>query len=271
MNKQLIFDIGFHRGEDTSYYLYRGYSVIGVDADKTLIDAGKQKFEKEIESGRLRLVNMVISSKKDDSLPFYISHNSLWNSAHKGIAERGGVHADCKYVPSDTLLSLMELYGVPYYCKIDIEGNDIVALESLKGAKELPSFISVETECLDDNAEPFSTTFETLDILKGLGYKRFKLVDQSTLKVLDGSPFYLKPMCVEKMIDNILYAKELLHQEKTLFSHVYPCTSGPFGNDLRGEWSDYESAKQLIAFYSQEQRKTGTPVWYFWCDWHATF
>lgn len=269
MNNQLIFDIGFHKGEDTRYYLYKGYQVVGIDADKRLTDAGRQLFAKEMASGRLTLLNMAISSAKEDALPFYISRNSLWNSVHQGIAEREGGHADCEYVPADTLRALMELYGVPYYCKIDIEGNDIVALKSLKDARELPPFISVETECLDDHSEPFNATFETLDTLRDLGYKRFKLVDQATLKVLDGSPFYLEPMSVGKVIDNVLYAQNLLHQERTLFSNVYPGSSGPFGNDLTGEWCDYEAARRLIAFYSREQRKTGTPVWHFWCDWHA--
>lgn len=273
MDKQLIFDIGFHRGEDTSYYLYRGYRVVAVDADEELIDSGRKHFEEEIKNGRLRLLNVAISTEKQTSLPFYISQNKLWNSVHKGIAERGGTHAMCKRIASDTLLSLMEQYGVPYYCKIDIEGNDIVALQSLKKAKEIPLYISVETECLDDDADPNSSTFETLDALKDLGYEKFKLVDQSTLKVLDGSPFYSKPMDVDKIVDNALYGYNLLHQPiGTFFSDVYPCTSGPFGLDLQGEWCDYERAKQLLAFYSQEQRKhSNAPVWHFWCDWHATY
>lgn len=32
MERKLIFDIGFHKGEDTRYYLYRGYDVVAVDA-----------------------------------------------------------------------------------------------------------------------------------------------------------------------------------------------------------------------------------------------
>ena len=31
--ENLIFDIGFHKGEDTLFYLLKGYRVIAVDAD----------------------------------------------------------------------------------------------------------------------------------------------------------------------------------------------------------------------------------------------
>lgn len=43
MNKQLIFDIGFHKGEDTRYYLYKGYNVVAVDAAEKP-DYGRQKY-----------------------------------------------------------------------------------------------------------------------------------------------------------------------------------------------------------------------------------
>ena len=269
-NDQLIFDIGFHKGEDTRYYLYKGYNVVGVDADKELIDYGKHCFQNEIHSGQLTLLNCAISSERNASTPFYISHNKLWNSAHKGIAEREGIQARKEMVPSETLSALMDIYGVPYYCKIDIEGNDIIALNSLKHADKVPQYISVETECLDDKSEAFKSTFETLDALKDLGYKKFKLVDQATLKVLDGEPFYLRTFDAEKLIDNYIYARFLLNKENVLFSNIYPSTSGPFGEDLMGDWCDYETAKQFISFYSHEQRKLNTPVWHFWCDWHAT-
>ena len=71
MNKQLIFDIGFHKGEDTRYYLYKGYNVVAVDAAENLIMEGKNMFQKEVESGQLILEHSVVSShdNKISSLP----------------------------------------------------------------------------------------------------------------------------------------------------------------------------------------------------------
>lgn len=66
MNKQLIFDIGFHKGEDTRYYLYKGYNVVAVDAAENLIMEGKNMFQKEVESGQLILEHSVVSSHDNE-------------------------------------------------------------------------------------------------------------------------------------------------------------------------------------------------------------
>lgn len=69
MNKQLIFDIGFHKGEDTRYYLYKGYNVVAVDAAENLIMEGKNMFQKEVESGQLILEHSVVSSHDNKISP----------------------------------------------------------------------------------------------------------------------------------------------------------------------------------------------------------
>lgn len=270
INNNLIFDIGFHKGEDTRYYLYKGFNVLAVDAVENLILDGSKRFSKEVESGQLLLKQSVVSSENHAKSTFYLSPNSLWNSAHKEIAERKGMTATKILVPSCTLRSLIHEYGVPYYCKIDIEGNDIVALESLKGSKELPQYISVETECIGDNSRPEEVTFTTLDMLYEIGYRKFKLVDQTTLTVLGDTPFYCKEALPMHFRDDYNYARKILCQEGR-FQQYFPNSSGPFGEDLSGTWYDYEGAKSLIEFHSIAQRKLGFEIWSFWCDWHATF
>ena len=47
--ENLIFDIGFHKGEDTLFYLLKGYRVIAVDADPNLINEWQHILE-EIET-----------------------------------------------------------------------------------------------------------------------------------------------------------------------------------------------------------------------------
>ena len=43
--EELIYDIGFHKGEDTLFYLLKGYNVVAVDADIELIEEGKSSFK----------------------------------------------------------------------------------------------------------------------------------------------------------------------------------------------------------------------------------
>lgn len=64
MDNQIIFDIGFHKGEDTAYYLQRGYKVIAVDAVEKLLFQGAQKFENGISHKMLILHQALISSEK---------------------------------------------------------------------------------------------------------------------------------------------------------------------------------------------------------------
>lgn len=170
-------------------------------------------FQKEVESGQLILEHSVVSSHDNKISSFYISPNSLWSSEHKDVAERKGLTSKQIFVPSCTLRSLIHKYGVPYYCKIDIEGNDIIALESLKDNVDLPHYISVETECLGDNSQPNDVMFSTLDMLYELGYRKFKLVDQTTLSVLGIAPFYCKEALPIHYIDSYYYAKNILEED----------------------------------------------------------
>ena len=46
--EELIYDIGFHKGEDTLFYLLKGYNVVAVDADIELIEEGKSSLKEYI-------------------------------------------------------------------------------------------------------------------------------------------------------------------------------------------------------------------------------
>ena len=52
--ENLIFDIGFHKGEDILLSLLKGYRVIAVDADPNLINEWQNIFKKYIENGKKR-------------------------------------------------------------------------------------------------------------------------------------------------------------------------------------------------------------------------
>jgi hypothetical protein len=72
--------------------------------------------------------------------------------------------------PSDgaggTFKEILVKHGVPYYLKIDIERADRYCLDTLKRPR-LPKYVSIEAHELD-----------YLLILWGLGYRRFKVIDQ---------------------------------------------------------------------------------------------
>ncbi len=50
----LIYDIGIHNGDDTAYYLSRGYRVVAVDANPLMMDAARQKFAEAVSAPSCR-------------------------------------------------------------------------------------------------------------------------------------------------------------------------------------------------------------------------
>src|SRR4051812_28179759 len=88
VNNKLIFDIGFHKGEDLQYFLHLGYNVIGMDADPRMVELAKETFAAQYKTGQLKVFNYAISDENDASVEFNISEWTLWNSLRKEIAGR---------------------------------------------------------------------------------------------------------------------------------------------------------------------------------------
>jgi hypothetical protein len=55
-NTSLIFDIGCHEGQDSDFYLRKGFTVVAVEANPALCVQLKQRFSQEIEDGQFTLV-----------------------------------------------------------------------------------------------------------------------------------------------------------------------------------------------------------------------
>jgi 16S rRNA A1518/A1519 N6-dimethyltransferase RsmA/KsgA/DIM1 with predicted DNA glycosylase/AP lyase activity len=56
----LIFDIGLHQGEDTEFYLEKGFEVVAFEADPVLADQCRRKFSDQIADQRLVIVEGAI-------------------------------------------------------------------------------------------------------------------------------------------------------------------------------------------------------------------
>ena len=40
MNNNLIFDFGFHNGDDSDFYLRKGYNIVAIEANPELVNKG---------------------------------------------------------------------------------------------------------------------------------------------------------------------------------------------------------------------------------------
>jgi len=172
----LIFDVGLHTGEDSEYYLKKGFRVVAVEALSKLCDIASQRLRSYVESGQLVIVNAAIA-ESDGPITFYENQqNSLWGTTRPEIAQTfaylGAVSTEIM-VEGVTFSSLLRRFGIPYYLKIDIEGSDLLCLESLLQFKSRPKFVSIES-----NKTSWSELLREFELLTALGYSRFKLFNQ---------------------------------------------------------------------------------------------
>ena len=59
-HRDLIYDVGLHKGEDAEFYLRKGFRVVGFEADPDLIASCRERLSEFIDSGQLMLVEGAI-------------------------------------------------------------------------------------------------------------------------------------------------------------------------------------------------------------------
>jgi FkbM family methyltransferase len=172
----LIFDVGANGGDDTAAYLARGFRVVAVEANPTLCGYMHNRFEKEIELGRVFIVNKAVDRRGGGKITLRVNPLFHWQgtaieSYVRRHLARGGEMVNYD-VPTVSLSSLIEEHGKPHYIKIDIEGMDSEAIAGLSPS-QAPRFISIERPYGPQNYVRAILT------LRRLGYTQFQTVDQT--------------------------------------------------------------------------------------------
>jgi hypothetical protein len=205
-NHKLIFDIGFHSGEDSLYFLKRGYDVVAVDANPSLIEDGLTRPVMHLArlSGQFHALARGIvgrAAQENQTLTFYVHRSVTEWSTFVPPSRRTRGDFSAITVPITTCGDLIRQFGTPYYMKVlrvppphhpflrlcrvplthgnacrlcsdmlqvDIEGFDKECLRSLEIGR-LPTYLSTE--------DPLQ-----LDHLLSLGYRSFRMVSQSVAR-----------------------------------------------------------------------------------------
>jgi FkbM family methyltransferase len=281
MLPNLIYDIGMNNGDDTAYYLRRGFHVVAVEADPKLAAAAAERFANEIKSGRLTILNIGIAAEEGE-FPFWICETrSQWNSFDRAVASRDGrphheIRLACK-----RLGAVLEEFGVPYYLKLDIEGNEILCIQDLD-PRTLPKFISVEATDLNLNL---------LTLLRDRGFKRFKCISQTNFLPLE------LPLTTEhhryervqwlastknplartfRIFGGRSWINRKLNRSRSYNGWTFPSgSSGPFGDELPGRWHSYDELTTIYEHYLSLFRARKRSIFWgegapdFWTDFHA--
>ncbi len=211
---ELIFDIGMSEGNDTAFYLAKGFRVVGLEPDVRMFYALQERFAAEIASSQLVLLNLAAGARHGEIVEFFHHNQAQGISGLSNSRSEFASGYESYHVMTIDWTALTEKYGVPHYAKIDIEGHEVAFLNGAAPNSPLPSFISAECYSL-----------APARALHALGYGLFKLIDQN-------SPGGFQLPEHQSEGGAISWPE---------FSHA----SGPFGRDLPGEWVDFEGLEKL--------------------------
>jgi FkbM family methyltransferase len=179
MDKNLIIDVGVHQGEDTEYYLKKGFRVVGIEADPQLYETTKNRLQSYIDDGQLQLLNLAIAPQNGE-ITFYANLNhSVWGTISPDWVKRNEVYGTKSLgitVKSSTFENILQKFGIPYYLKIDIEGADLLCVEALRHFDSKPQFLSIESA-----KTSWNNLLEEFKLLKELGYQKFKVISQQNI------------------------------------------------------------------------------------------
>lgn len=163
----LCFDVGANKGNRVNIFLMMGLKVVAIEPQKECVQILKKKYGKKVI-----ILEKALGSKSGKAT-MYISNASTLSSLSKEwidkVQNNRFPHNEWKGqydVPVVTLQHLVDCYGKPVFCKIDVEGYE---LEVIKGLKEPISNLSFEFAI----PESLDATFKCIELLGELGYNKF--------------------------------------------------------------------------------------------------
>ena len=238
LDSPTIIDLGMHTGQDTAFYLKKGFRVIAVEADPGLIAEAESRFAGEISDGRLELIHAALAEHDGETRFCRSRADTLYSTLLPSRLETSREGYDTITVPAISPETLLGRAGTVRYLKIDIEGADDYVLRALIRSPEFrPPFVSAEVNGPEQAA-----------LLFAAGYRGFKLVNQARFAR------WRQP-------DPPL---EGLHADHAFELH----SSGLFGEESPGPWVSFKDVtKQWVA--AARLMALNTDLFNAWFDVHA--
>ena len=231
MTLRVIYDIGANTGQDLDYYILKADRVVAVEANPVLCDGLCRRFVTAIAAGRLTVINAVLTAGSMPANVDFFIHRIDHQLSQLPEPKENIDRFERLRLPSLSLADLLDRHGAPWYFKTDVESYDAQLLGALFALQFHPAYISAEYHSVD--------VFATM-VANG-GYDAFKLVQATDVPLR----FSHHPI---RMADGSAKAFNFeLH------------ATGPFGEDLPGQWDSAEAFFRRIALANLD-----------WADIHAT-
>jgi len=146
----LVFDVGAHIGDYTQIFLDLGAKVVCVEPNPYCTEI----LEKRFQNNENVFILKTGLGAHEKVMPFYISTQNAPTSTFSDEFKKRSRYGSREWdevveVPVTTLDKMIENYGLPTFCKIDVEGFEP---QVLKGLSQPIPYLSVEyaQEMLDD-------------------------------------------------------------------------------------------------------------------------
>jgi FkbM family methyltransferase len=228
----LIYDVGLNTGQDSEYYLRKGFRVLAIEAVASIAAGAQARLQKYVDSGQLKIVNVAIA-EKPGPIKFYVHKlkNELCTSnlQYRDRFLKSGEELLEIELEAVTFPSIVEEHGIPYYMKVDIERTDMLCLEGLQQFDVRPQYVSIES-----SKTSWSELMREFEVFKALGFKKFKVVEQS---------------------ENMFQILPKPSREGNYVNHRFEFgSSGPFGEDIAAPWlTEGETIKQYRKIFARHK------------------
>lgn len=252
----LIYDVGMFNGDDTAYYLHKGYRIVSIEAHPTWVEAGRQRFADAIRDGRLTILNVAIGPEEGVAQLVVNEQYPDRNTLNSGLLRTpgwAGVPTHTLEVRTVRFKDVLAEYGIPFYLKVDIETFDHYCLEDLDPS-DLPQYVSFEAQDIRDLVTMRDKGFEAFKIIRQQDHRQAfynPYVKAAVKRKPAGWPGLVRALRLSGRLTDRASEPVLRRADYQPLSdwHFHCGSAGPFGEDTEGPWRTFgEVAMTWLAY-----------------------